>query len=295
MTAARPETGIRTRLIGSLDEIAERYAAVFCDLWGCYHNGLRPYPEAVEALRRYRARGGVVILLTNAPRPSASVRAFLDRMGAPADSYDGIMSSGAACQRAVASGEYGRRFHYVGPARDLHMLTDLGLPDTPEAEADAILCTGFEDDGGAPEHFDGRIADWRARSLRFLCANPDIVVDRGEERLWCAGAIAERYAAAGGEVVWFGKPHGPTYEMAFDLLNEVVGRTVPPQRVLAIGDGIATDVKGGLDFGIDVLFVTGGLAASEVGDDPEHPDGPRLQRWLDRHGLTPQYAIGRLR
>jgi len=284
------------RIIQSLDGIGGRYQALLVDLWGCYHNGLAPYPAAVAALRAYRARGGIVILLTNAPRPAASVVAFLDRIGAPADSYDGIMSSGAACQRAVASGEYGHRFHYVGPPRDLHMLTGLGLEDSAPGRADAILCTGLRDDmSETPGDYFEEMADWHGRGLKLLCANPDLIVDRGEQRLYCAGALALAYEQAGGEVVWFGKPHRATYQQSFHLLEELAGREVAAQEVLAIGDGIRTDVKGGLDAGLDVLFVSGGLSAGDVGTDPEHPDPARLDAYLAEHGVAPRYAIGRLR
>ena len=284
------------RIIQAFAEIGGRYQALLVDLWGCYHNGLAPYPAAVTALRAYRAQGGIVILLTNAPRPAASVVAFLDRIGAPADSYDGIMSSGAACQRAVASGEYGHRFHYVGPPRDLHMLTGLGLQDAALDQADAILCTGLRDDKTeTPGDYFEAMAGWHARGLPLLCANPDLIVDRGEERLYCAGALAQAYQQAGGEVVWFGKPHGPTYEQSFHLLEELAGREIAHSKVLAIGDGIRTDVKGGLDAGLDVLFVTGGLSAGDVGSDPEHPDPARLDTYLADHGVAPQFAIGRLR
>jgi len=284
------------RIIRSLAEITGRYQALFVDLWGCYHNGLVPYPAAVAALRDYRARGGIVILLTNAPRPAASVKIFLDRIGAPEDSYDGIMSSGAACQRALASGEHGRHFLYLGPGRDHRMLTDLGLEDTPLDQADAILCTGLRDDQTeTPADYFQEMADWHARGLTLLCANPDLIVDRGEQRLYCAGSLALAYEQAGGKVVWFGKPHGPTYEQSFHLLEELAGREIAPQAVLAIGDGIRTDVKGGLDAGLDVLFVTGGLSATELGADPEHPDPAHLDAYLANHGAAPQYAIGRLR
>lgn len=287
---------MRCRIIRSLAEIERAYEALFCDLWGCYHDGIRPYPEAVAALRRFRARGGVVILLTNAPRPAASVRAFLERIGAPADSWDAIMSSGTACQRAIASGAWGRRFLYVGPERDLHMLTDLGLAPVPLEEAEAILCTGLRDDRRErPEDYDEEIAIWRARGLPMLCANPDIVVDRGAERLFCAGALAARYEAAGGRVVWFGKPHRPIYDAAMALLAETAGREIPRRRILAIGDGIDTDIRGGLGYGLDTLFVTGGLAAGELGGDPETPDPDRLAAWLATKGIEPHYAIGRLR
>ena len=284
------------RIVQSLAEIGGAYQALLVDLWGCYHDGLAPYPAAVAALRAYRARGGIVILLTNAPRPAASVVAFLDRIGAPADSYDGVMSSGAACQRAMASGEYGQRFHYVGPPRDLHMLTDLGLADIALDDADAILCTGLGDDTAeTPGDYFEAMADWHGRGLRLLCANPDLIVDRGEQRLYCAGALALAYEQAGGEVIWFGKPHRATYRQSFHLIEELAGREVAPADVLAIGDGIRTDVKGGLDAGLDVLFVTGGLSAGEVGADPEHPDPARLDACLAEHGVAPRYAIGRLR
>lgn len=285
-----------TRIVQSLAEIGGAYEALLVDLWGCYHNGLTPYPAAVAALQRYRAGGGIVVMLTNAPRPAPSIRAFLDRMGAPRDSYDGIMSSGAACQRAIAGGSFGRAFHYVGPERDLHMLTDIGLSDTPAEAADAILCTGLRDDRTeTPADYFAEMADWHDRNLTLLCANPDLVVDRGEERLYCAGALALAYEQAGGRVVWFGKPHAPTYDQAFALIGEIAGHEMPRDRVLAIGDGIRTDVKGALDYGIDVAFVTGGLSAAELHSDPEHPDPEKLDAYLAEHGVAPRYAIGRLR
>lgn len=285
-----------TRIVSSLAEIGGAYEALLCDLWGCYHDGIRPFPAAVEALRAYRRQGGRVILLTNAPRPADSVRRFLDSMGAPEDSYDGIMSSGSACQRAVVSGAHGRRFHYVGPPRDLHMLTDVGLEPAPLDQAEAILCTGLRDDRSEnPADYYADMAEWLERGLPLLCANPDLVVDRGDQRLYCAGAIALAYEHAGGRVIWFGKPHAPIYEQALALLTETAGREIPRQAVLAIGDGIRTDVRGGLDFGLDVLFVTGGLAAEALGADPEHPDPARLDAYLAEHGVAPRYAIGRLR
>jgi HAD superfamily hydrolase (TIGR01459 family) len=283
------------RIIERLSEISDAYDAILCDLWGCYHNGVTPYPSAVEACRGFRARGGKVVLLTNAPRPSASVRRFLDQIGAPADSYDAIVSSGGACQAALAGGAFGRRVEYVGPARDLHMLTDIGLDPVAANEAEAVLITGLRDDSETPADYAGEIDAWVRRGLPVLCANPDIIVDRGEERLWCAGAIARAHEQAGGRVVWYGKPHRPIYERCFEVLAELSGGAVPRERVLAIGDGIATDVEGGIRAGLDTLFVTGGLAAGELGPDAEKPEASRLERFLAEHDLGPRYAIGRLR
>ena len=285
-----------TRIIPSLAEIGGAYDALFCDLWGCYHDGIRTFPAAVAALQAFRRRGGAVLLLTNAPRPAASVERMLERMEAPKDSYDGIMSSGTACQRAVASGAHGARFHYVGPERDLHMLGDVGLAHAPLEDADAILCVGLRDDTTeTPHDYYDEMAAWLERGLPMLCANPDLVVDRGEQRLYCAGSIALAYEQAGGHVIWFGKPHAPIYEASEALLTEVTGRAIPRERILAVGDGIRTDVAGGLAFGLDVVFVTGGLAAEALGTDPEHPDPARLDAYLAEHGVAPRYAIGRLR
>lgn len=284
------------RIIQSLSEVSGDYDAILCDLWGCYHDGIRPYPAAVEACRAFRRQGGRVILLTNAPRPPASIRRFLDQMGAPGDSYDAIVSSGGACQAALAEGGFGRRIEYVGPDRDLHMLTDIGLEPWPADEAEAVLCVGLRNDRSeSPEDYKDEIAVWAERRLPMLCANPDIVVDRGEERVWCAGSIARAYEAAGGEVVWYGKPHGPIYDRCFAVLEELAGRAVPRERVVAIGDGIGTDVAGGAAAGLDVVFVTGGLAAAELGPDPEHPEAGLVDAYLSRHGHAPRYAMGRLR
>lgn len=283
------------RIIDQLSEISDGYDAIFCDLWGCYHNGVEVYAAAVAACEAFKAKGGAVILLTNAPRPAPSVKRMLDRMGAPEGSYDQIVSSGAACQAALTGGRFGDRFHYVGPDRDLHMLGDIGLAHVPLEDATAILLTGLRDDSiEGPEHYAGEIADWAARGLPVLCANPDIVVDRGHDRLWCAGAIARDYEAAGGEVIYFGKPHLPVYDRCHEVLREL-GRDIPKDRVLAIGDGIVTDVPGGIAAGLDTLFVTGGLAAQDLGPDPEHPQQDLLDGFLAESGLAPRYAIGRLR
>lgn len=285
-----------TQIITALSDISDGYDAILCDLWGCYHNGVKPYAAAISACRQFRDQGGTVILLTNAPRPAVSVKTFLDRIGAPKDSFDAIVSSGEACRAALVGGEHGRAFCYVGPERDLHMLVDVGLAPAPLDQAEAILLTGLRDDTTeVPADYDADIAAWAERGLTVLCANPDIIVDRGEQRLWCAGAIAQRYEEAGGKVIWFGKPHRPVYDLCFDVLNRHRQEDVPKRRVLAIGDGIKTDVKGGIDAGLDMLFVTGGLASNDFGNDVENPEQAALTQFLSDHRLAPRFAIGRLR
>lgn len=284
------------QIIETLDQIASDYDAILCDLWGCYHNGIEVYPAAAAACHRFREKGGTVVLLTNAPRPAHSVEALLTRMSAPRDSWDAIVSSGGACQSAVSGGEYGTRFAYVGPDRDLHMLTDLGKDPVVADQADAILLTGLRDDSvETPEHYAEEIAHWVERGLPILCANPDIIVDRGDARLWCAGAIARKAEEAGAKVVWFGKPHAPVYERCRAVVAELRGAATPDARILAIGDGILTDVPGGLAAGLDTLFVTGGLSSTDFGPDVEQPQQAPLDAFLVQKDLAPRYAIGRLR
>lgn len=289
-----PADASRTRLIRSLDEISADYDALLCDVWGCYHDGVAPFPSAVAALERFRAAGGVVLLLTNAPRPHAAVKRHLDGMGAPETSFDGIVSSGDATRAELASGRFGRRIHVVGPERDSAIWDGLELEHVDLEKAEAILCTGlFDDATETPEDYAELVAEGVARRLQFLCANPDIVVDRGSQRLYCAGAIAEAYARGGGETLFFGKPHPPIYALALATLREIRPE-LNARRVLAVGDGIATDVLGAEQADIDCLFVSGGLAAREVGDAPDTPDAARLSQYLASHGRRPRYTIGRL-
>lgn len=281
-------------ILGSLADLDGRYDALYCDLWGCLHNGLTPFPAAVAALQGFRARGGVVILMTNAPRPSVEVAAHLAAMGAPRDSYDAIVSSGDAAVAEVASGRYGRRVEHVGPERDLPFFDGLPVARVARDEAESVVLTGlYDDETETPDDYAGAIADWLARGLPVICANPDIVVDRGDRRLWCAGAVAEAYARAGGRPILTGKPHAPIYRLAAERLCALRGDA--PQRILAVGDGIATDVAGGAAQGVDTLFVTGGLAAEAVSDDPEHPVPERLEAFLADAAARPTYVIGRLR
>lgn len=280
-------------IIDALADVAARYDAVFCDLWGCFHNGLTPYGAAVEALRAFRARGGAVILMTNAPRSAELVARHLASMGAPADSWDAIVSSGDASLNELAEGRFGARTYYVGPDRDLDFAHTLPVAIAPLDQADSIFCVGLRsDEDESPEDYAAEIAAWRTRDLPMLCANPDVIVDRGDKRLYCAGALAAAYSAAGGSVVYTGKPHAPIYRLGRKLLEDLRG--AGQHRILAIGDGILTDVLGGVDQGIDTLFVTGGLAAEAMGPDVERPRPDQLANFLVGQP-RPTYAIGRLR
>ena len=283
-----------TQLIRSLTDISARYAAVFCDLWGCVHNGQTAYPAAIAALRAFRAKGGVVVLLTNAPRPSGDVITGFARLGIPGDAYDLVVSSGDAAAEALAAGMVGQKVHHIGPAKDdgLFRLAPK-VQRVPLADAEGIVCTGpFHEDTETPADYRGSFLLAQSMGLKLLCANPDLVVDLGEKRIYCAGALAQLYDQMGGESLYFGKPHPPIYQLA---RNRLAARAIDDDRILCIGDGIGTDVAGGIAEGLDTLFVTGGLAAAEFGSDPDTPDPVRLTAWLASQSASPTAAIGRLR
>ncbi|MDR5652318.1 TIGR01459 family HAD-type hydrolase [Ruixingdingia sedimenti] len=291
-----------TRLITALAEISADYDALFCDLWGCLHNGREPFAPAVAALAAFRARGGAVVLLTNAPRPKPSVVRQLDTIGVPRDVYDEVVTSGDAAQAALVAGAVGRRVWHLGPPKDDTFFTEMAddltggetITRVPLAEAEGIVCTGlFNDMTETPEDYRGQLLLAKVNGLKMLCANPDIAVDYGDKRLYCAGSLAQLYTEMGGTALYFGKPHPPIYDLARRRLA-AIRPDIAPDRILAVGDGIATDVAGAEGEGLDALFVTGGLAAAEFGADPAAPDAGRLQAWLDARQMAPRYAIGRL-
>jgi HAD superfamily hydrolase (TIGR01459 family) len=286
------------RIIERLDEVAGSYGTLYCDLWGCLHDGVRPFPEAVAALERFRAEGGAVVLMTNSPRPRGDVMRQLDGLGVPRGAYDHVVSSGDAAQDAMARGMFGRRVHHIGPERDLVFFRDadgqpIDVERVPLEEAESIVCTGlFDDRTETPDDYRATILYGVNKGLKLLCANPDIVVDVGEHRIYCAGAIAAAYAEAGGESFYFGKPHAPIYGMARRWL-EAQGRDDP---ILAVGDGIHTDIAGALGEDIDSLFVTGGLAAEDTATTADAgPDPERLAAFLRDARVTPTAAIPFLR
>lgn len=290
-----------TRIIQSLAEIAEGYDALFCDLWGCVHDGIRPFPAAVAALRSFRDRGGKVVLVTNSPRPRASVADQLDRIGVPRDCWDTIASSGDSARAAMFRGVVGQKVYFIGDGEtDAGFFSPLKILDDPVEiirvplkEAEGIVCTGPFDPMADPSVYRAAFLYAKTKGMKLLCANPDIVVDRGAVREWCAGALAQLYTEMGGESLYFGKPHPPVYDLARRRLAAL--GDIEDARILAVGDGIATDISGAMGEGIDALFITGGLAANEFGADVENPDPARLDSWLSAARMSPSYAIGRLR
>lgn len=290
-----------TRIIQSLSDISDRYTALFVDLWGCVHNGVTAYPDAVSALRAFRASGGTVVLLTNSPKPRAGVAAQLTGFGVPDDAYDTIASSGDSARAAMFTGAVGKKVYFMGEwARDEGFFEPLEVIDNPVAitrvplaEAEGIVCCGPFDPFADPSVNRPDFLYAKTKGLKLLCANPDIVVDRGDHREWCAGALARLYTEMGGESLYFGKPYPPIYDLARRRLA-AIGRSVPDSSILAIGDGLHTDIAGALGEDIDALFITGGLAATET-RTTQQPDEIALTAYLETEKLSPDYAIGQLR
>jgi HAD superfamily hydrolase (TIGR01459 family) len=260
-------------LIAGLAEIADRYDAVLCDVWGVIHNGRESFADACAALTKFQETRGPVVLISNAPRPSADVVGQLRALGVPDSAWSGFVTSGDATRSALAERAPGPAWA-IGPARDaaLYAGTGVAFAETPE-EAAFVSATGlFDDDIETPEDFRGRLAVCAERGLLMICANPDIVVQRGDKMIYCAGALAALYETLGGKVLMAGKPHAPIYAAAYAEAERLAGRPLSKDNMLAIGDGLATDVRGAGQEGLPVLFIAGGIHAAHT----LTPDG-RLQ------------------
>jgi HAD superfamily hydrolase (TIGR01459 family) len=274
--------------------LARDYDVLLCDVWGVVHNGVAAFPVARDALARFRAERGTVILITNAPRAGAAVQRILDRFGVPRDAYDAIMSSGDVT-RSIVEARLSERVFHLGPPRDLSIFAGLDVAFASAETADYVVCSGlFDDLTETPENYRELLAAMRARALFMVCANPDIVVERGDELVYCAGALADAYVALGGEVLYCGKPHAPIYEAALGKAAAFRGGETPLlKRVLAIGDSVRTDLKGAGSFGVDCLFVISGIHAEDFGGR-DAPDLSGLDAMFAAAGVVPKAVTRRL-
>jgi HAD superfamily hydrolase (TIGR01459 family) len=251
------------RFVERLRDLVAGVDVVLSDIWGVVHNGLVAFPEACEALHAFRQQGGTVILITNAPRPADSVQRQLRKLSVADDIYDAIVSSGDLTRHFVAD-HPGRKMFWIGPERNGSIHRGLNPALAPLEQADYIICTGlFDDETESAEDYRTMLLQALDRKLPLICANPDIVVERGDRLIYCAGAIAELYRELGGEAIFYGKPHRPIYERAMALAAERHGHAIELNRVLAIGDSVRTDLAGAHGFGIDCLFVTRGIHAED--------------------------------
>lgn len=241
--------------------LASRYEAVLSDVWGVVHNGERATPQACEALIRFRQQGGRVVLITNAPRPSSSVMKQLEFFKVPRETYDGIVSSGDVTREVILL-RPGQTVCHIGPPRDKPIFEGLDVDFAPLDRADYVICSGLEnDEAETAEDYRPRLEQMLARKLFMVCGNPDVVVERGDRLVYCAGAIADLYKEMGGDVLYAGKPYRPIYDAALAKLQPA-----PPRgRILAIGDSLRTDLAGANAAGLDFLFLTAGIHAEEFG------------------------------
>ncbi len=272
------------KLTEHFSALAANYDVVLSDVWGVTHNGITAFPEACDALVRFRAGGGTVILITNAPRRGEAVLRQIDQMGVPRAAYDGIVSSGDVTCGVMAE-RPGQSVFHLGPQRDISIFDGLNIRFAGPEVADYVVCTGlFNDDTDTPETYRDMLTLMRRRSLFMICGNPDVVVDRGDTLVYCAGALADLYGTLGGDVLYAGKPYQPIYEMAVAEAGKVRTAKVERSRVLAIGDSVRTDLKGAATFGIDCLFVTAGIHAEELGGR-DNPDMQKLETIFSEAGL----------
>ncbi|HET6390084.1 TIGR01459 family HAD-type hydrolase [Hyphomicrobium sp.] len=247
-------------LITSIAPLAASSDLWFVDIWGVIHNGVRPFASSVAACEAFRKKGGTALLVTNSPRPHESVMRQLDGIGVARSAYDGIVSSGDV-SRSLIEAWAGRAILHIGPSRDLPIFAGLtAKPGATVDDAEVAVCTGlYDDETETPANYSALLEKLKARGVPMICANPDLKVERGGRIVYCAGAIAAAYAALGGDVSYAGKPHHPIYELALRTGSELRGAPVSKDRVLAIGDGVATDIAGAVKFGIRSVFIASGV------------------------------------
>lgn len=281
------------KLASGLSEIADRYDVVLCDIWGVIHNGRESFPAACEALARFKAERGPVILISNAPRPNPPVVEQLGGFGVTPASFSEVVTSGDATRTLLAERAPGP-FWKLGPDRDWPLYEGLSLQFVDLAEARYISCTGpFDDETETPEDYRERFRDAVARGLPMICANPDIVVQRGDRLIYCGGALAQLYEALEGRVLMAGKPHPAIYDLALEKAAARLGGPADRKRVLCIGDGLGTDIRGANAQGLDALFIANGIHGKETVRDGAL-DLSVAQHLLEIEGLSAAWAMADL-
>ena len=283
-------------LLTGLSQAAPRYDAILCDVWGVVHNGREAFPQACAALARYGAERGPVVLISNAPRPAAALYGQIDGVGVPRAAWSDYVTSGDVTRALLSERAALGAAWKVGPPRDdaLYEGLDLAFAKGPE-DAAFISCTSaFDDENDEPESYRPAFQLAAERGLELICANPDRMVQKGDKLIWCAGALAEVYESLGGKVIMAGKPFAPIYRRGMDALAPLLGRAPDPARVLCIGDGAHTDVRGAAEQGLDCLFLWGGVHAADLCGPDETPGVEHAGAFLERHNTAATYAMPEL-
>jgi HAD superfamily hydrolase (TIGR01459 family) len=239
-----------------IESLPPRYRLILCDIWGVVHDGVRLYPGAADRLLQWRGEGRTVVLVTNAPRTAEAVEEQLHRLGLTAEAWNGIATSGEAGIAEITS--RGRPVGFIGTRADRIILEERGVQTVEGGEFTELACTGLDDDRRHVEDYRAQLEELADRDVLLHCLNPDRIVVRGGASEPCAGALADIYLGLGGRVTWYGKPFPAIYDYALGL----AGRP-PASQVLAIGDGLSTDIVGAAKQGFDAIFVAGGIHAGE--------------------------------
>ena len=238
------------------DALDPRYRLILCDVWGVVHNGVELYPNAAERLHQWRSEGRCIVLLTNAPRTAAAVEQQLARIGLPRDAYDFVATSGEAGIEALNA--LGRPVGFIGTAGDREVLEGRGVRIADDDDFSDVACTGIREGETDPQEYRAELDGLVERDVHMHCLNPDRLVVRGGIPEACAGAVADIYQMMGGRVTWYGKPFPAIYAHALHVAGNP-----PKDEVLAVGDGLQTDILGAARMGFDTVFVAGGIHAGE--------------------------------
>ncbi len=280
--------------LARFSEIASSYDALLCDVWGVIHNGRESFPVACEALARFRAERGPVVLISNAARPHPPVIEQLDGLGVPREAWSTMVTSGDAT-RPLLAGRAPGPVWVIGPEQVQLLHAGLGLEFSDLAGAKFISVTGpYDDEVETPADYRDRFIEAAGRDLEMICANPDIVVQRGDKLIYCGGALAQLYESLGGRVFMAGKPYPPIYKLALAKAETEAKAPLDPRRVLCVGDGLPTDVRGANAQGLDVLFVASGIHGGETIRPDGSLDTAAVADLLRQDGLTATYAIADL-
>ena len=256
------ENLLEIKKINNFQDIEDNYDALICDVWGVIHNGRELFESVNDCLVNFRSKQKPVVLLSNAPRPSKYIERMLNQLGLDRKSFNEIVTSGDLTMSVLNESHYGSKCYHIGPDRDLNIFDGVNVSRVSFDEADFLFVTGLFDDETEDENSYSSILDEaKKRNLKLICANPDIVVQRGEKLIPCAGAIAKKYEEIGGKAINIGKPFSPIFDKAVNLIKGINENQNP--RIIVIGDGLETDIKGANILKMDSLLVLGGLFASE--------------------------------
>ncbi|ESQ78001.1 TIGR01459 family HAD-type hydrolase [Asticcacaulis sp. YBE204] len=284
------------QLLSHLSDVADQYDAIFCDIWGVIHNGKWHFPEAYAALKAFKASDKPVVLISNSPRPWDGLQKQLADLGVHDDAFSAIVSSGDATRTFLTEYAPQGSAWVIGPDRDLPLYEGLNVnrSGTPETAA-FISCTGlFDDENDTLEQYHPDLKAAAARSIPMICANPDRIVQRGDQIIYCAGTLADIYMTFGGEVIMAGKPYPPIYDLCYRALESLTGKAVDKSRILAIGDGLPTDVLGANGQGLDLLFIAAGIHAAEATGEDGVLDPNLLTAVLVAQNAQAKYIAGAL-